>query len=154
MCKELIHLKIMKGDPDEAVEEGAHALFFPCGIGHNLGLDVHDMSCFDEDLVGYTEMITRSDQFGLDRLRLAKPLQAGMIITVEPGLYFNPELISLWEKQKLHNRFIDFKKAHEFTSVSGVRLEDDVLVTQNGNRVLGPHIPRTIDEIEDFMRQN
>jgi Xaa-Pro aminopeptidase len=141
----------MKGDVDTAVKEGAHALFFPHGLGHMMGLDVHDMEDLGEDYVGYDETVKRSDQFGLAYLRLAKALQPGYVITVEPGIYFIPALIDKWKTGNKFTDFINYSKVEEYKSFGGIRIEDDVLITGNGHRVLGKPIPKTIDEIEDLM---
>ncbi|MDX9721965.1 MAG: aminopeptidase P family protein [Myxococcota bacterium] len=147
----LMNVGLMKGDPEEAVTAGAHALFFPHGIGHMLGLDVHDMEDLG-DLVGYAPGTQRSPQFGLRSLRLARPLLPGFVITVEPGIYFIPALIARWKQQKLHHHFIDFARLESYLGFGGIRIEDDVLITQDGQRVLGPKIPKTVQELEDVLR--
>lgn len=141
-------LGLMRGDPRQAVAAGAHALFFQCGLGHMLGLDVHDMEGLGEDYVGYTEAIRRSSQFGLQSLRLARTLEAGFVVTVEPGLYFIPQLIDQWRAERRLEEFIEYEAVERFRGFGGVRIEDDVLVTENGCRVLGPTIPRAIEEVE------
>jgi len=141
-------LGLMKGDCREAVASGAHALFFQCGLGHMMGLDVHDMEGLGEDYVGYTDTIKRSNQFGLRSLRLGKSLEIGFVVTVEPGLYFIPALIDRWKAEKKHESFINYEKLESYTDFGGVRLEDDVLVTENSCKVLGRPIPKTIDEVE------
>ncbi|HSD63823.1 MAG TPA: aminopeptidase P family protein [Ignavibacteriaceae bacterium] len=145
----LKELGFMKGDTDEAIKAGAHALFFPHGLGHMLGLDVHDMEGLGEDFVGYNEKIKRSDQFGLAYVRLAKELEPGYVLTVEPGIYFIPELIDLWRKENKFKQFINYDKADSYIGFGGIRIEDNVLVTGDGHRVLGRQsIPKTIDEVE------
>jgi len=141
-------LGLMKGDTKEAVQAGAHALFFQCGLGHMMGLDVHDMEALGEEYVGYTDSIKRSEQFGLRSLRLGKELKAGFTITVEPGLYFIPELFDCWKAENLHESFINYDRVESYRDFGGVRLEDDVLVTENGSRVLGKPIPKAIEEVE------
>jgi Xaa-Pro aminopeptidase len=141
-------LGIMKGDGDAAVEAGAHALFFPHGLGHMLGLDVHDMESLGEDLVGYDEDEDRSDQFGLAYLRLAKTLEPGFVLTVEPGIYFIPHLIDQWQSQGKLEEFINYDALESYRDFGGIRIEDNILITEDGYRILGPHIPRTIEEIE------
>jgi len=141
-------LGLMKGDAEDAVTAGAHALFFPCGLGHMMGLDVHDMEGLGEDYVGYTETIRRSDQFGLRSLRLARALEPGFVVTVEPGVYFIGELIDRWRAERRHTAFIDYERVEAYRGFGGVRVEDDVLVTETGCRVLGPPIPKAIDEVE------
>ncbi|MFZ0390237.1 MAG: aminopeptidase P family protein [Calditrichia bacterium] len=148
----LTSVGLMRGDTMEAVAQGAHALFFPHGLGHMMGLDVHDMENLGEQYVGYDESVERSGQFGLAYLRLAKPLKTGFVLTVEPGIYFIPELIDLWEKEKKFEAFIDYKKVSKYRDLGGIRIEDDVLLTENGHRVLGKPIPKTVDEIENFKR--
>lgn len=143
-------LGIMKGDPQEAVQAGAHALFFPHGLGHMMGLDVHDMECLGEDYVGYSDSYPRSSQFGLNRLRLAKPLEAGHVVTIEPGIYFIESLIDRWRQEGKHKDFINYDQIDPYLGLGGVRLEDDILVTESGHQVLGPPIPKSIKEIESF----
>ena len=141
-------LGIMTGDTDEAVQEGAHALFFPHGLGHQMGLDVHDMEDLGEDYVGYDEKTKRSDQFGIAYLRLAKELQPGYVVTVEPGIYFIPALIDRWKDEKKFTQFINYEKVEEYRDFGGVRIEDNVLVTEDGHRVIGKTIPKTPEDIE------
>ena len=152
MADGLKGLGLMKGDPAEAVAAGAHALFFPHGLGHNIGLDVHDMENYGENYVGYGEKVERSAQFGLAYLRMARELKPGHALTVEPGLYFIPALYALWRKEKKHRDFIVYDAVEKFLDFGGVRIEDDVLVTGNGRRVLGPPIPKTIDDVEKACR--
>jgi Xaa-Pro aminopeptidase len=141
-------LGIMKGDVNEAVAAGAHALFFPHGLGHMLGLDVHDMEGLGEDFVGYTESIKRSDQFGLAYLRMGRELEPGFVITNEPGCYFIPALIAQWKAEKKLAQFINYKEVDAYLDFGGVRIEDDVLITDTGSRVLGTPIPKTVEEVE------
>ena len=152
--KGLKRLGLMKGDYSAAVEAGAHALFFPHGLGHMLGLDVHDMEGLGEDLVVYDDADDRSDQFGLAYLRLAKNLKTGFVITVEPGIYFIPHLIDQWKGEGKHMEFINYDALDSYRDFGGVRIEDNVLITEDGYRILGPHIPRTIEEIEAVMAGN
>jgi Xaa-Pro aminopeptidase len=142
----------MKGDVDEAVAAGAHALFFPHGLGHMLGMDVHDMENLEERLVGYRKGLERSTQFGLGYLRLARELEPGFVLTVEPGLYFIPALIDQWRADETHAAFINFPEVDKFRDARGYRIEDDVLVTDSGCRVLGPPIPKTAAEVEAACR--
>lgn len=143
---------LMKGDPDAAVAAGAHALFFPHGLGHMIGLDVHDMENLGEDLVGYGPGFTRSTQFGLGYLRLARTLEPGFVLTVEPGLYFIPALIDQWQADGTCADFLNFTEIAKFRDARGCRIEDDVLVTAAGGRVLGPPIPKTAAEVEAACR--
>ncbi len=141
---------LMKGDMDAAVQAGAHALFFPHGLGHMIGLDVHDMEDLGEDYVGYDHTVERSTQFGLAYLRLAKKLEPGNVVTVEPGIYFIPDLINQWASENKFDQFIDYAKVAEYRDFGGIRIEDDILVTQDGSQVLGKSIPKTVDEVEEI----
>ncbi|MGQ1910265.1 aminopeptidase P family protein [Marinifilum sp. RC60d5] len=145
-------LGLMKGDVDAAVKAGAHALFMPHGLGHMMGLDVHDMEDFGEDLVGYDEHIQRIDQFGTAYLRLGKELKPGFVLTNEPGIYFIPALIDKFKCENIHAEYINFDKVDEYRDFGGIRLEDDVLVTEDGNRLIGKRIPITVDEVENIMK--
>ncbi len=146
-------LGIMKGDVDEAVRQGAHALFFPHGLGHAMGLDVHDMEGLGENYVGYNEEIQRSDQFGLAFLRFGKRLKPGFVMTDEPGCYFIPALIDMWKSEGKFTEFINYDVAETYKDFGGIRIEDDILVTEDGHRVLGKPIPKTVAEIEDTMKK-
>jgi len=148
IAKGLKQLGFLKGKTGEIVAAGAHALFFPHGLGHMLGLDVHDMEILGEEYVGYDEKTKRSDQFGLAYLRMGKELKPGHVMTVEPGIYFIPELIDLWKKEKKFTNFIDYGKVEKYRKFGGIRIEDDVLITKDGHRVLGKPIPKTIAEVE------
>ncbi|MHC4726895.1 MAG: aminopeptidase P family protein [Planctomycetota bacterium] len=143
-------LGLMKGDIDEAVNAGAHTLFFQCGLGHMLGLDVHDMEGLGEDYVGYTDTIRRNPAFGWRSLRLGKELEAGFVITVEPGIYFIPELIKRWKAENKNSQYLNYDMIKKYEDFGGVRIEDDVLVTENGYRELGKKIPKTIAEVEEM----
>ncbi|MBN1956909.1 MAG: aminopeptidase P N-terminal domain-containing protein [Desulfuromonadales bacterium] len=147
----LKNLGLMQGDVTAAVAAGAHALFMPHGLGHMLGLDVHDMEELGEDAVGYDETMTRSNQFGLARLRLARRLKEGFALTVEPGIYFIPGLIEKWRETALHPSFINYRQVDKYRDLGGIRLEDDVLVTAQGNRLLGQQIPLSPEEVENLM---
>jgi Xaa-Pro aminopeptidase len=148
----LSQIGIMKGDLNAAVKAGAHALFFPHGLGHMMGLDVHDMENLGEAYVGYDEKTKRSDQFGLAYLRLAKELQPGFVFTCEPGIYFIPELIDQWKAKKKFKNFIDYNKVEEYRNFGGIRIEDNILVTQNGYKVLGRPIPKEVDDVEAWAK--
>ena len=148
MATGLHELGIMKGDIDEAVQQGAHALFFPHGLGHMIGLDVHDMEDLGENLVGYDEEVTRSDQFGLAYLRLGRKLKEGFVLTVEPGIYFIPELIDLWQSEGKFKDFIDYKKLNAYRNFGGIRIEDNVVITKDGHRVLGNPLEKSVADIE------
>lgn len=144
----LIQLGIMKGNPGEAVKAGAHALFFPHGLGHMMGLDVHDMEGLGEQYVGYDDKTKRSEQFGLAYLRLAKELKPGFVFTCEPGIYFIPELIDQWKAKKKLKNYINYDKVEEYRNFGGIRIEDNILVTENGYKVLGRPIPKEISDVE------
>ncbi len=145
----LTSLGLMQGNVDEAVQSGAHALFFPHGLGHMMGLDVHDMENLGEKYVGYDESVSRSEQFGLNYLRLAKALKPGFVFTVEPGIYFIPQLIDMWKEESKHSNFINYDKLEEYRGFGGVRIEDNILVTEEGYKVLGSKpIPKSVDEVE------
>ena len=139
---------LMRGDTDEAVAAGAHALFFPHGLGHMIGLDVHDMEGLGEDHVGYDDEITRSEQFGTAYLRLGKRLEPGFVLTVEPGIYFIPELIDQWAAAGKFEQFINYGALKDFRQFGGIRIEDNILVTATGGRVLGEPIPKTVAAVE------
>ncbi|MFO7789433.1 MAG: aminopeptidase P family protein [Bacteroidota bacterium] len=149
LAKGLTELGIMKGNPEEAVMKGAHALFQPHGLGHMMGLDAHDMEGLGEDYVGYDNKVKRAEIFGLAGLRLGRELKPGFVITDEPGCYFIPELIELWKRDKKHTEFINYDKLKDYMDFGGIRLEDDLLVTEKGARLLGQkRIPITPDEVE------
>jgi Xaa-Pro aminopeptidase len=143
----LKELGLMRGDADEAVSSGAYAFFFPCGVGHMLGLDVHDMEDYGEIHVGYGGA-ERSKLFGLKSLRLAKPLKSGMTFTVEPGIYFIPELYAIWEAEGRFSRFIDYAAVKPWLGLGGMRNEEDWLVTEGGARTLGPAFDKSAAAIE------
>lgn len=140
-------LGLTMGNTQEAVANGAHALFFPCGTGHMMGLDVHDMENLGEKIVGYGG-VPKSTQFGLKSLRLGRELQPGFVLTVEPGIYFIPELIDHWERNKINADFINFGEVNKYRDFGGIRNEEDILITETGNRVLGKPLAKTIEEVE------
>ncbi|MFC3532083.1 aminopeptidase P N-terminal domain-containing protein [Vogesella facilis] len=151
MVQRMSALGFFHGDADEIVNSGAYAIAFPHGLGHQIGMDVHDMEGLGEDLVGYGDGSERSALFGLGYLRLGKPLKAGMVITVEPGIYFIPALIDAWQAEGRHAGLIDYARFNQYRDFGGIRIEDDVLVTSTGSRVLGDPIARTADEVEAAM---
>ena len=130
-------LGLMKGNAEDAVVAGAHALFYPHGLGHMIGMDVHDMEDLGEDLVGYDDEFKRSTQFGTRNLRLGRRLQEGFAVTVEPGIYFIPILIDRWRAEKKHMDFINYEAVEAYRDFGGIRLEDDVVITADNCRVLG-----------------
>ncbi len=150
----LKELGIMKGDTKKAVELGVHALFMPHGLGHQIGLDVHDMEDLGEDFVGYDDKTKRSELFGTAYLRMGKELKTGFVLTVEPGIYFVPTLIDIWKNENKFTEFINYGEVEKYKDFGGIRIEDDVLVTENGYRVLGRPVPKTIEEVEKFMSEN
>jgi Xaa-Pro aminopeptidase len=141
-------LGLMRGDTEEAVRAGAHALFMPHGIGHMLGLDVHDMEALGENYIGYNDEYRRSGQFGLAFLRFAIPYKPGHVFTIEPGCYFIPQLIDQWKAENKFSGFINYDKVEAYRDFGGVRIEDNLLITETGQRLLGPPIPKTVEEIE------
>lgn len=148
-------LGLVKGNLDDAVEKGVHALFMPHGLGHMMGLDVHDMEDIGEKYVGYDLETERSNQLGVSNLRMARRLQTGMVMTDEPGIYFIPAYIAKWKNEGLNKEFINFDKLEPYMNFGGVRIEDDLLITETGNRILGKRrIPVTVEEIETFMAGN
>ncbi len=149
----LLDLGLMTGRIDDIVENGAYALFMPHGLGHQMGLDVHDMEDLGEKYVGYNEKTERSALFGLGSLRMGRELVAGHVLTVEPGIYFVPALIAKWKKEKINASFIAHDRVKEYLDFGGIRLEDDALVLPRGCRMLGKkRIPIHPDDIEAFMR--
>lgn len=142
-----------KGNSSDAINEGAHALFFPCGTGHMMGLDIHDMEDLGESWVGYDGQ-SKSTQFGLKSLRLAKPLEVGHVFTIEPGIYFIPELIDLWRLQNKFKEFINWDKVDTYRYFGGIRNEENFVMTESGAQLLGKPKPKTIDEIEAIRAEN
>ena len=153
IARGLVGLGLLRGDPDEIVAAGAHALFFTHGLGHPMGLDVHDMEGLGEDRVGYGDEAARSDQFGTRYLRFARALRPGHVMTVEPGVYVNAALIEAWRSEGRHAAFVDYDEAERWVGFGGVRIEDDVLITDDGARVLGPGIPKTVAEVEAAVQE-
>lgn len=148
ICEGMKELGLMKGDPVEAANIGAYALFFPCGLGHMMGLDVHDMENLGEQYVGYTGGELKSKQFGFKSLRLARPLEEGFVFTVEPGIYLVPELIDKWHAEKQFMDFINYDKLDPWRGFTGLRNELDYVITKDGARVLGTKKkPMTIEEV-------
>ncbi len=144
---------IMKGDTDAALKAEAHTLFMPHGLGHMMGMDVHDMEGLGEDYVGYDEETKRATTFGTAYLRLGKKLKPGFVLTVEPGIYFIPDLIDQFRDEGKFTDFVNYDILETYKDFGGIRIEDDVLVTETGHRVLGKPIPKTIAEIEATMAE-
>lgn len=153
VCKVLAQglkdLGLMKGDVDAAVAAGAHALFMPHGLGHMMGLDVHDMEDLGQIYVGYDDETRPIQQFGTSSLRMGRRLEKGFVITDEPGCYFIPALIDQWREQGLHKEFLVYDKIETYKDFGGIRLEDDILITDNGSRFMGDRrTPITVEEVE------
>ena len=144
----LIGMGIMRGNADEAVSAGAHTLFFQCGLGHMMGLDIHDMENLGEQYVGYTPELKKSTEFGLKSLRLGKALREGFVVTVEPGLYFNPFLMDEWRAQGKFKDFVNYDAAEKMKHFGGIRVEEDFAITTSGSRLLGEPLAKTANAIE------
>ena len=147
----LVDLGILKGNADDLVAMDAHALFFPHGVGHLLGLDVHDMEDLG-DLAGYEQGRKRSDRFGLCYLRLNRPLRAGMLVTIEPGFYQVPGILNDPECREKYQDVVNWERLEQFSDVRGIRIEDDVLVTETGSEVLTADLPTDADSIEQMVK--
>lgn len=144
-------LGLMKGDVKEAVELGAHALFMVHGLGHQIGLDVHDMEGLGQIHVGYDETVRPSNIFGWASLRMARELKPGFVVSIEPGIYFIPHLIDIWRKENKFADFINYDVVEKYKDFGGIRIEDDLLITETGHRVLGPHLPKGVDEMAEII---
>ena len=156
MTERLKELGLMKGDTDEAVAAGAHAMFLPHGLGHMMGMDVHDMESLDQINVGFdTETRPRLDQFGTNCLRMGRRLEEGFVVTDEPGIYFIPALIDDWKASGHCAEYLNFDKLETYKDFGGIRIEDDVLITKDGCRFLGEdRIPYHPKDVEEFMANN
>ncbi len=156
MTERLKALGLKKGNVDDAVAAGAHAMFLPHGLGHKMGMDVHDMEGLGQIYVGFDEETRPNlEQFGTNCLRMGRKLEEGFVVTDEPGIYFIPALIDDWKTQGLHKDFICYDKVDEYRDFGGVRIEDDVLITADGCRFLGDkRIPYQVAEVEAFMEKN
>ncbi len=156
-CRTLIEglkgVGLMKGNTDDALKVGAHYLFMPHGLGHMLGMDVHDMEGFGETNVGYDDITPRSTQQGFSCLRCGKTLKPGFVVTDEPGIYFIPKLIDIWKAEGKNKDFINYERLETYKDFGGIRIEDDVLITNDGCRVLGRPIPKTVSEVEEICAQ-
>ena len=159
VCRHIIEcmkaLGLMKGDTDEALAAGAHALFLPHGLGHMMGMDVHDMEGLGQQYVGFDDEVRPSSQFGLASLRMGRRLQPGFVVTDEPGIYFIPALIDLWRKEGTNAAFLNFDAIENYKDFGGIRIEDDVLITEKGSRFLGGNqmIPYHPDDVEEFLKK-
>lgn len=154
MTDRLKDIGLMKGDTEEAVQAGAHAMFLQHGLGHMMGMDVHDMEGLGQVYVGFDDEVRPSEQFGTNCLRCGRRLQPGFVMTDEPGIYFIPALIDKWKAEKMHTAFINYDMLEEYRDFGGIRIEDDILITEDGCRVLGKDmIPYMPDDVEAFMAQ-
>lgn len=155
MTDGLKQIGLMKGDTEEAVRAGAHAMFLPHGLGHMMGMDVHDMEGLGQNFVGFDEETQPSTQFGTNCLRMGRRLEKGFVMTDEPGIYFIPALIDDWKAQGLHKDFINYDMLETYKDFGGIRIEDDILITDDGCRFLGKNrIPYHPADIEEFMSNN
>ncbi len=150
LAEGLIEVGLMKGNATEAVTAGAHTMFFQCGLGHMIGLDVHDMEDLGEPLVGYDDTLKKSTEFGWKSLRLGKTLKAGFALTVEPGIYIIPELIDRWKAEQKHTSFINYELLNDYRNFGGIRIEDNYIITANGSQQLGKPLPKKLSEIESL----
>jgi Xaa-Pro aminopeptidase len=152
MVDHLKTLGLMKGDTEEAVMAGAHAMFSPCGLGHMMGMDVHDMEGLGQNYLGFDDEVQPSTQFGLCNLRCGRRLQEGFVMTDEPGMYFIPHLIDLWQSEKKFTQFINYDALGPWRNFGGIRLENDILITKDGCEMIGDKIiPYHIDDVEAFI---
>lgn len=156
MTDRLKELGLMKGDAEEAVRAGAHAMFLPHGLGHMMGMDVHDMEALDQINVGFDEETRPNlEQFGTNCLRMGRRLEEGFVVTDEPGIYFIPALIDEWKANGHCAEFLNFDKLETYKDFGGIRIEDDVLITKDGCRFLGKdRIPYHAKDVEEFMQHN
>lgn len=152
LAEGLTAVGLMKGDATAAVAAGAHTMFFQCGLGHMIGLDVHDMEDLGEPLVGYDDQLKKSTEFGWKSLRLGKALKAGFTLTVEPGIYIIPELIDRWKAEQKHTSFINYELLNDYRNFGGIRIEDNFVITDNGSQKLGKSLPKSLDEIEAMRK--
>ena len=146
-------LGLLKGSCSDALDAGVYGLFYPHGLGHMLGLDVHDMESLGEDLVGYSSESKREAEFGITFLRLGKKLKKGFCITIEPGIYFIPELFNQWKKNKKHKDFLNYDKFENYLDFGGIRIEDNVFITEKTSINLSEFIIKEINDIESTMNQ-
>ena len=151
-CQKIVEgmksLGLMKGNAQDAVAAGAHALFFQCGLGHMIGLDVHDMEDLGEQYVGYSDTLKKSTQFGMKSLRLGRALEPGFALTVEPGIYMIPQLMDQWKAENKFAEFINYNALDGYRDFSGIRVEEDFLITEDGYQQIGERLPITVDEVE------
>lgn len=148
LTKGLIEVGLMKGDPQEAVAAGAHTMFFQCGLGHMMGMDVHDMENLGEPYVGYTDSLKKGTEFGLKSLRLGRPLEKGFVLTVEPGIYIIPELIDQWRAENKYANFLNYDLLEKYNTFGGIRIEEDFVITDTGADLLGKPVPKSVADVE------
>ena len=152
MTERLKDIGLMRGNTDDAVAAGAHAMFLPHGLGHMMGMDVHDMEGLGQQYVGFDDEVQPSTQFGTNCLRCGRRVQPGFVLTDEPGIYFIPQLIDQWRAEGLHRDFLNYDLLETFKDFGGIRIEDDILITETGNRMLGKQvIPYKADDVEAFI---
>ena len=153
ITERLQQLGLMKGDVEESLKAGAHAMFLPHGLGHSMGMDVHDMEGLGQVYVGFDKEVRPSTQFGTNALRFGRILQKGFVVIDQPGIYFIPALIDDWKKNGTNAQFLNFDKIDEYRDFGGIRIEDDVLITDEGCRFIGSkRIPYHVEDVEEFMR--
>jgi Xaa-Pro aminopeptidase len=152
LAEGLTAVGLMKGDATAAVATGAHTMFFQCGLGHMIGMDVHDMEDLGEPLVGYDDQLKKSTEFGWKSLRLGKALKAGFTLTVEPGIYIIPELIDRWKAEQKHTSFINYELLNDYRNFGGIRIEDNFVITDKGSKKLGKSLPKSLEEIEAMRK--
>lgn len=153
LAEGLIDVGLMKGNAEDAVNAGAHTMFFQCGLGHMMGMDVHDMENLGEQYVGYSDDLKKSTEFGLKSLRLGKELEAGFVITVEPGIYIIPELIDRWKEENKNAEFLNYDKLETYKDFGGIRIEEDFVITANGADLLGKPVAKTVEDVEEIRRE-
>ncbi|MEO9965666.1 MAG: aminopeptidase P family protein [Reichenbachiella sp.] len=153
LAEGLIEVGLMKGNPEEAVAAGAHTMFFQCGLGHMMGMDVHDMENLGEQYVGYSDDLKKSTEFGLKSLRLGKELEAGFVITVEPGIYIIPELIDRWKAENKYTDFLNYDRLETYKSFGGIRIEEDFVITPSGADLLGKPVAKTVNDVEEIRKE-
>lgn len=155
LAEGLIDMGLLKGNPKDAVENNAHTLFFQCGVGHLMGLDIHDMEDMGEQYVGYTEDNPKDNEtFGWKSLRLGKPLEKGNVVTVEPGFYPNMQLLEMWRKDNKCADFVNYDKVEEFRDFGGIRIEDNFLITENGYELIGDGLIKTAEDVENYRAEH
>ncbi len=148
----LTDIGLMRGNAEEAVAAGAHTMFFQCGLGHMMGLDVHDMEDLGEQYVGYTDSFKKSTEFGLKSLRLGRELEQGFVLTVEPGIYIIPELIDMWKSEGKYAEFLNYDLLEKYKDFGGIRVEEDFVITKSGADLLGEAIPLDSADVENVRR--